>query len=103
MKLRYEKNPEETIQDIRELFSYDILDGGRLILDRDDLAKLIKPEFLASILDEDDIFADWWPEVDDNEVKDVLNDKERDILSKMMGKETFDFDERCRDYAEGNN
>ena len=92
MKIMYEKNPEIVINQIRENFNYDIVNGNRLILDREDLVSLIRPDFFASILDEGGIFEHWYPDVDDDDVEKVLNDKEMNILSKMMGKETFDFD-----------
>lgn len=93
MKIMYEKNPEKIIQEIREGFSYDIVDGDRLILDKNDLTSLIRPDFFASILDDFGMFEDWYPHIDDDDVNNVLNDKEKGILSKMMGKETFDFDD----------
>ena len=93
MKIMYEKNPESVTNQIKEMFRYDIVDDNRLLLDKDDLTSLIRPDFLASILDDFGMFEDWYPHVDDDDVENVLNDKEKGILSKMMGKETFDFDD----------
>jgi hypothetical protein len=93
MKIMYEKNPESVTNQIKEMFRYDVVDDNRLLLDKDDLTSLIRPDFLASILDDFGMFEDWYPHVDDDDVENVLNDKEKGILSKMMGKETFDFDD----------
>ena len=93
MKIMYEKNPESVTNQIKEIFSYDIVDDNRLILDKDDLTRLIRPNFFSSILDDFGMFEDWYPDIDDDDVENVLNDKEKGILSKMMGKETFDFDD----------
>lgn len=92
-KIMYEKKPENVINDFKEYFSYDIVDDGRLFLDRDDLTKLIRPNYLAGILDDFGLFDDWYPEVENDEIENVLNDEEKNKLSKMMGKETFDFDD----------
>ena len=93
MKIMYEKNPESVTNQIKEMFRYDIVDDNRLLLDKDDLTNLIRPDFFASILDDFGLFEDWYPHIDDDDVDNVLNDKEKGVLSKMMGKETFDFDD----------
>lgn len=93
MKIRYEKNPENVINQIKENFSYDIVDDNRLILDKDDLTNLLRPNYLANILADFGLFEDWYPEFENDEIEDVLNDEEKNKLSKMMGKESFDFDD----------
>lgn len=91
MKLMYTEDSEYIINEIRELFRYDIVDDGRLLLDKQDLANIIRPDYLASILDEEGLFEDWFPEIENNQIEDILNDEEKNKLSKMMGKESFDF------------
>lgn len=93
MKIIYDEDSEYVVNEIRELFRYDIVDDGRLILDKQDLANLIRPDYLAGILDEDGLFEDWFPEFENDDIKDVLNDEEKNKLSKMIGKESFDFDD----------
>ncbi len=93
MKILYDEDSEYVINEIRELFRYDIVDDGRLVLDKDDLANLIRPDYISSILDDGGLFEDWFPEFENDEIKDVLNDEEKNKLSKMMGKESFDFDD----------
>lgn len=93
MKIMYEKNPEHVINEIKESFRYDIVDDNRLLLDRSDLADFIRPDYLAGILDDFGLFEDWYPEFENDEIEDALNDEEKNKLSKMMGKDTFDFND----------
>jgi len=93
MKIMYDEDPEYVINEIRELFRYDIVDDNRLVLDRGDLADILRPDYLAGILDDDGLFEDWFPEIDVDEINDILNDEEKNKLSKMMGKDTFYFDD----------
>lgn len=93
MKIMYEKNPENVINQIRELFRYDIVDDNRLLLDKKDLADFLRPDYLAGILDDFGMFEDWFPEFENNEIEDALNDEEKNKLSKMMGKESFHFND----------
>jgi len=93
MKLIYTEDSEYIINEIRELFRYDIVDDGRLLLDKQDLANIIRPDYLASILDDYGLFEDWFPEISVDEIKDILNEEEKNKLSKMMGKESFDYND----------
>lgn len=93
MKLLYDIDPEYAIDVIKEPFNYDIVDNNRLLLDKDDLSKLLRPDYLAGILDDFGLFEDWYPEIENDEIENVLNDEEKNKLSKMMGKESFDFDD----------
>lgn len=93
MKMMYEKNPESVINQIKEIFRYDIVDDNRLLLDKKDLADFLRPDYLAGILDDFGMFEDWYPEFENDEIEDALNDEEKNKLSKMMGKESFDFDD----------
>ena len=56
MKLIYYEDADYIINDIKELFRYDIVDDNRLILDKQDLANLIRPDYLAGILDDFGMF-----------------------------------------------
>ena len=93
MKLIYYEDADYIINDIKELFRYDIVDDNRLLLDKQDLANLIRPDYLAGILDDSGLFEDWFPEFENDEIENVLNDEEKNTLSKIMGKESFDFDD----------
>ena len=94
LKILYEEDSEYVVNQIKGQFGYDIVDGGsRLILDKDDLGILFDNSYYASMLDMDGIFDDWYPEASVDEIKDILNDEEKNKLSKMMGKESFDFDD----------
>ena len=39
------------------------------------------------------MFEDWFPEFENDEIENALNDEEKNTLSKIMGKESFDFDD----------
>jgi hypothetical protein len=93
MKMMYEKNPESVINQIKEIFRYDIVDDNRLLLDKKDLADFLRPDYLANILADFGLFEDWYPEFENDEIENALNDEEKNKLSKMMGKESFDFDD----------
>lgn len=93
MKLLYEEDSKYVVNQIKELFRYDIVDDGRLLLDKQDLANIIRPDYLASILDDYGLFEDWFPEIGVDEIKDILNEEEKNKLSKMMGKESFDYND----------
>ena len=93
MKIMYENNPENVINQIRELFRYDIVDDGRLILDKDDLGILFDNGYYKSMLDEGGIFDDWYPDVSMDDIEDALNEEEKSELAKLMNKETFDFND----------
>ena len=93
MKIIYDEDAEYVVNEIRELFRYDIVDDNRLLLDKQDLANLIRPDYLAGILDDSGLFEDWFPEFENDEIENALNDEEKNTLSKIMGKESFDFDD----------
>ena len=94
LKILYEEDSQYVVNQIKGQFGYDIVDNGsRLILDKDDLGILFDNSYYSSMLDMDGIFDDWYPEASHDEIKDILNDEEKSILSKMMGKESFDFDD----------
>ena len=93
MKILYEEDSEYIINELKELFKYDIVDDGRLLLDKSDLANIIRPDYLSGILDDYGLFEDWFPEIDADEIKDILNEEEKNKLSKMMGKKSFDYDD----------
>jgi len=93
MKLIYYEDADYIVNDIKELFRYDIVDDNRLLLDKQDLANLIRPDYLAGILDDSGLFEDWFPEFENDEIENALNDEEKNTLSKIMGKESFDFDD----------
>ena len=93
MKKLYEEDSEYVINEIRQLFTYDIVDDGRLLLDKSDLANIIRPDYLSGILDDYGLFEDWFPEIGVDEIKDILNEEEKNKLSKMMGKKSFDYDD----------
>ena len=94
MKILYEKDSEYVVNEIKNQFRYDIVDdGSRLILDMGDLETLFDNGYYKSMLDEDGIFADWYPEPTRDDIKDTLNEEEKSVLSKLMNKETFDFDD----------
>lgn len=93
MKLLYEKDSGYVVNEIKKLFKYDIVDDGRLILDKDDLSNLFDNSYYTSILDEDGIFADWYPEVSMDDIEEALNEEEKSVLAKLMNKETFDFND----------
>ena len=94
MKVLYEKDSEYVVNKIKNQFRYDIVDdGSRLILDKDDLEVFFDNGYYKSMLDEEGIFADWYPEPTMGDIKDTLNEEEKSVLSKLMNKETFDFDD----------
>jgi len=93
MKLIYYEDADYIVNDIKELFRYDIVDDNRLLLDKQDLANLIRPDYLAGILDDSGLFEDWFPEFENDEIENASNDEEKNTLSKIMGKESFDFDD----------
>ena len=93
MKKLYEEDSEYVINEIRQLFTYDIVDDGRLLLDKSDLANILRPDYLSGILDDYGLFEDWFPEISVDEIKDILNEEEKNKLSKMMGKESFDYND----------
>ena len=94
MKLLYEKDSGYVVNEIKELFKYDIVDkGSRLILDKDDLGILFDNGYYKSMLDEGGIFDDWYPDVLTDDIEDALNEEEKSILAKLMNKETFDFND----------
>ena len=78
MKIMYEKNPESVTNQIKEMFRYDIVDDNRLLLDKSDLANLLRPDYLAGILDDSGLFEDWYPEFENDEIENVLNDEEKE-------------------------
>ena len=94
MKLLYEKDSGYVVNEIKELFKYDIVDkGSRLILDKDDLGILFDNGYYKSILDEGGIFDDWYPDVLMDDIEGALNEEEKSELAKLMNKETFDFND----------
>jgi len=94
MKLLYEKDSEYIVNEIKELFKYDIVDkGSRFILDKDDLGILFDNEYYKSMLDDGGIFDDWYPDVSMDDIEDALNEEEKSELAKLMNKETFDFND----------
>ncbi|NDB56175.1 hypothetical protein EB155_06420 [archaeon] len=98
MKLLYEKDSVYVVNEIKKLFKYDIVDdGSRFILDKDDLEILFESSYCASMLDEEGIFSNWYPEPSMDDIEDTLNEEEKSVLSKLMNKETFDFDDLKED------
>lgn len=93
MKILYEKDSEYVVNQIKGQFRYDIVDDGRLILDKDDLGILFDNSYYASMLDDGGIFDDWYPDVLMDDIEEALNEEEKSILAKLMNKETFDFND----------
>jgi len=93
MKLLYEKDSEYIVNEIKDMFKYDIVDDSRLILDKDDLSNLFDNSYYASMLSEDGIFDNWYPDVLIDDIEEALNEEEKSILAKLMNKETFDFND----------
>lgn len=93
MKLLYEKDSEYIVNEIKDMFKYDIVDDNRLILDKDDLSNLFDNSYYASMLNEDGIFDNWYPDVSIDDIEEALNEEEKSILAKLMNKETFDFND----------
>ena len=93
LKILYEEDSQYVVNQIKGQFRYDIVDDGRLILDKDDLRILFDNGYYASMLDMDGIFDDWYPDVLINDIEEALNEEEKSILAKLMNKETFDFND----------
>jgi len=93
LKILYEEDSQYVVNLIKGQFRYDIVDDGRLILDKDDLGILFDNEYYKSILDDGGIFDDWYPDVLTDDIEDALNEEEKSILAKLMNKETFDFND----------
>ena len=93
LKILYEEDSQYVVNLIKGQFRYDIVDDGRLILDKDDLGILFDNEYYKSILDDGGIFDDWYPDVLMNDIEEALNEEEKSILAKLMNKETFDFND----------
>lgn len=93
LKILYEEDSQYVVNQIKGQFRYDIVDDGRLILDKDDLGILFDNSYYSSMLDMEGIFDDWYPDVLMNDIEEVLNEEEKSILAKLMNKETFDFND----------
>ena len=92
-KVMYEKDHSYVEKYIKELFTYDILDENRFVIDEDDLSNLISPSYLSRILSDEGLYHDWYPDVEQKTIEDVLNDREKSVLVQKMGKDTFDFED----------
>ena len=93
LKILYEEDSQYVVNQIKGQFRYDIVDDGRLILDKDDLGILFDNSYYSSMLDMEGIFDDWYPDVLMNDIEEALNEEEKSILAKLMNKETFDFND----------
>jgi hypothetical protein len=93
LKILYEEDSQYVVNQIKGQFRYDIVDDGRLILDKNDLGILFDNSYYASMLDDGGIFDDWYPDVLMDDIEEALNEEEKSILSKLMNKETFDFND----------
>ena len=93
LKILYEEDSQYVVNQIKGQFRYDIVDDGRLILDKDDLGILFDNEYYKSMLDDGGIFDDWYPDVLTDDIEKALNEEEKSILAKLMNKETFDFND----------
>ena len=93
LKILYEEDSQYVVNQIKGQFRYDIVDDGRLILDKDDLGILFDNSYYSSMLDEGGIFDDWYPDVSMDDIEDALNEEEKSELVKLMNKETFDFND----------
>ena len=93
LKILYEEDSQYVVNQIKGQFRYDIVDDGRLILDKDDLGILFDNGYYKSILDEGGIFDDWYPDVLMDDIEGALNEEEKSELAKLMNKETFDFND----------
>lgn len=93
LKILYEEDSQYVVNQIKGQFRYDIVDDGRLILDKDDLGILFDNSYYSSMLDEGGIFDDWYPDVSMDDIEDALNEEEKSELAKLMNKETFDFND----------
>ena len=93
LKILYEEDSQYVVNQIKGQFRYDIVDDGRLILDKDDLGILFDNSYYSSMLDMDGIFDNWYPDVLMNDIEEALNEEEKSILAKLMNKETFDFND----------
>ncbi len=92
-KVMYEKDHSYVEKYIKGLFNYDILDENRFVIDEDDLSNLISPSYLSRILSDEGLYHDWYPDVEQKTIEDVLNDREKSVLVQKMGKDTFDFED----------
>lgn len=93
LKILYEEDSQYVVNQIKGQFRYDIVDDGRLILDKDDLGILFDNSYYSSMLDMEGIFDDWYPDVLMKDIEEALNEEEKSILAKLMNKETFDFND----------
>jgi len=83
LRIMFEEHYEELYNEIRTNLRYDYDSNDNTItLDRSDLMDLLENKYLADVLDETgEIFTDYW-DVDIEEVKDIMNDRELEMLEK---------------------
>jgi hypothetical protein len=83
LRMMFEEHYEELYNEIRDELRYDYdTNDGTITLDRSDLMDLLDNKYLADILDESsEIFTYYW-DVDIEEVKDIMNDRELEMLEK---------------------
>ena len=83
LRIMFEEHYEELYNEIRTNLRYDYdTNNNTITIDRSDLMDLLDNKYLADILDEGgEIFGDYWP-VDIEQVKDIMNDRELEMLEK---------------------
>jgi hypothetical protein len=83
LRIMFEEHYEELYNEIRDGLRYDYdVNDNTITLDRGDLMDLLDNKYLADILDETgEIFTDYW-DVDIEEVKGIMNDRELEMLEK---------------------
>ena len=83
LRIMFEKHYEELYNEIRAGLRYDYdTNDDTITLDRGDLMDLLDNKYLADILDETgEIFTNYW-DVDKEQVKDIMNDRELEMLEK---------------------
>jgi len=83
LRIMFEEHYEELYNEIRAGLRYDYdTNDDTITLDRGDLMDLLENKYLADVLDETgEIFTNYW-DVDIEEVKDIMNDRELEMLEK---------------------
>jgi len=83
LRIMFEEHYEELYNEIKAGLRYDYdVNDNTITLDRGDLMDLLDNKYLADILDETgEIFTDYW-DVDIEQVKDIMNDRELEMLEK---------------------
>jgi hypothetical protein len=83
LRIMFEEHYEELYNEIRAGLRYDYdTNDDTITLDRGDLMDLLENKYLADVLDETgEIFTDYW-DVDIEQVKDIMSDRELEMLEK---------------------